>query len=389
MNKLRRFVINLLVFIGIKHAISQIKANLISSFNEFWVKFYRIEEPKRLLVPLKNQERRSSYKILNSEKVPFWNDIEVFKLASYLPITKKNSILLGRGIILDENKSIVLESNIFQRQYLTRLEQTYLLAIHFLLPSRKIRKAIVLSNFLDNNYYHWVLESLGRLVMLPENYILSDYKFIVSSGKKNYVNESLECLFSIEKENLIESQNLIKYCIDDCVIPIFPFYTGDRGVNIYDHDVMKRLNLIAKKTAKKLENKINIIISRKGATQRRILNPELIKESFIEFSFKEVYLEHLSFQDQIDLFYNSNIIIATHGAGMVNTIFSDNPIIIELCPSSRFIKDAYYFKQISDSLCFQHFIVRYDTDCIHEDCTITKNLLDHIGTCLNRNNLTF
>jgi len=52
-----------------------------------------------------------------------------------------------------------------------------------------------------------------------------------------------------------------------------------------------------------------------------------------EYMLRSVYLEDLSFLDQVDLFYHTDILVAQHGAGMTNCAFMrPGSTIIELPP---------------------------------------------------------
>jgi len=113
---------------------------------------------------------------------------------------------------------------------------------------------------------------------------------------------------------------------------------------LYSPFIIKALNNLSKsKTQIQVDGYRNIIINRRNASQRKVINIDKILKRFSNFNFEVVFLEDLSFQNQIQLFRSSKVIIATHGAGLVNLLYSENPIVIEFFPSNRTSRDSFYF----------------------------------------------
>ena len=56
-------------------------------------------------------------------------------------------------------------------------------------------------------------------------------------------------------------------------------------------------------------------------------------EALGEYAFEEIFLENLSFTEQINLFANSHTIVSPHGAGLANLVFSrPSTNVIEIFP---------------------------------------------------------
>ncbi len=66
--------------------------------------------------------------------------------------------------------------------------------------------------------------------------------------------------------------------------------------------------------------------------------------------FISYVLEDLDFPTQVKIFSQAKIIVAPHGAGFANMIFSNNPIIIELFGQ----KPSYFFYTLAKALGFKH-----------------------------------
>jgi capsular polysaccharide biosynthesis protein len=68
-------------------------------------------------------------------------------------------------------------------------------------------------------------------------------------------------------------------------------------------------------------------------------------------------LSDLSVKEQIKLFSECKILVCSHGAAMVNTIFSKPMKIIELYPKNRAFGYNYHFYQTSHYANHQHIML--------------------------------
>ncbi|PVW16292.1 glycosyltransferase 61 family protein [Marixanthomonas spongiae] len=98
-----------------------------------------------------------------------------------------------------------------------------------------------------------------------------------------------------------------------------------------------------------------------------------------------IRLEELTYIEQVSLFYNAETIIATHGAGIANVIYGKNPLLIELFPKERTIRDAFYFAQLTSALKFRHEVIEYDSCNLQQDVVMDTELLKQIIDTLKNN----
>ncbi len=91
-----------------------------------------------------------------------------------------------------------------------------------------------------------------------------------------------------------------------------------------------------------------IFISRKNAPARNIINEDEIFHLFEQKGFIKYTLETLSTLEQITLFHNAKIIVAAHGAALINTLFCK--------PSTHIIE---IFQERSDC-CFYYLSQRME-----------------------------
>lgn len=320
---------------------------------------------------------------------PYWMTFDNIKLRK-LYFQKLNNVeVIGEGVIIDAKGYVNIESTIFQEEYLYKLKINHLLKFRKLFPYKKINKAIILTNYLYGNYYHWLTESIGRIALL-EQQNLSDYFIVLGSKAPKFTVDSLVELFGI-KPSMIYIKTETRLKVAEVLIPSFPHTRNSfsNWTNIYDTEVIRKINYISKSKTVSSPNKKNFIISRKKATQRRILNEELLLLKLNHLNFEIIAIEQLTFKEQMSLFRNAGIIIGTHGAGLTNLVFSDKPLVIELFPSNRNNRDAFYFYQITNAIGIQHVILEYNaTNYERQDLIVDHHIIAKIVNIINENSRT-
>lgn len=173
-----------------------------------------------------------------------------------------------------------------------------------------------------NNYFHWMTEILPRIVamkhqhpsipvVIPSNYL--NYPFIV---------ESLDFL-KIDFKTFDVRHALKIDRLYACAIPHVGRF--NEGLMHFFRD--KMLSGIASQ----LHPIRCIYITRGKARRRRISNEEVVFELLREKGFEKIVLEDLHLKDQVKLFQESRVVVASHGAGLANTIFMQKgQTVIEL-----------------------------------------------------------
>jgi len=156
-----------------------------------------------------------------SGRRPYWFDFNEIKHRT-VGIRKVNNVeIVSGGIIINGNGEIILESAIFQKEYLFKLKKNHIVFFRNFIPVVEYDKVIVLANYLGKQYYHWNMESLTRLLLIKKEE-LSEYKILINSKAPKFVSESLSFLFEIEEKNIISDELKILKC-KQTIIPSFPF----------------------------------------------------------------------------------------------------------------------------------------------------------------------
>ena len=92
-------------------------------------------------------------------------------------------------------------------------------------------------------------------------------------------------------------------------------------------------NLYPQLSSDKSNLKKQIYVSRKLAGRRHLANEQEFLGLLKKHKFRKVYLEQMSVREQVELFRSASHVIAAHGAGLTNVLFSPADVkILEIRP---------------------------------------------------------
>ena len=196
-----------------------------------------------------------------------------------------------------------------------------------------------------NGYYHTLIDNLPRLYLLNHSRFnrIDEIKIIllgkVTSVEKFYLNKLLpenSQVTLVTKGKQYKLENLI-----------FPGFLSRRFAGYLPSQY--RTWFIDKVAPKRPRKKINRIFISRIAThkgrQRCILNEDELFAALKAQGFKKYVLEHLTIEEQIELFYDADTVVAAHGAGLANTLFSEQIKVLELFPTAFVLPHYYYLAQ--------------------------------------------
>ncbi|WP_341794983.1 glycosyltransferase family 61 protein [Rickettsia endosymbiont of Rhinocyllus conicus] len=184
-------------------------------------------------------------------------------------------------------------------------------------------KLAVISSPGSENWYHWLLQVLPRLIILKESNFEYDriyvnnlkYQWQIKSLEVvlNYLNISEDKLLVVNSDCIIQASNLI--------VPSVPFIPV-KGTALPFWLKKDLRNIFLKNNKDDIKTYDKIYISRKYASSRKIINEEKLIEEIEKIGFKVIYLELLSPHEQAQIFNKAKIIIGIHGSGFANLIFA-------------------------------------------------------------------
>lgn len=208
-----------------------------------------------------------------------------------------------------------------------------------------IDKAIIMPfEQATTNYYHNIAEMVYGIRFAEHS--PRSYKVIYTKdkfGAFKYLANQL----GIDNSRLISLQELDGALISKA-IHIHPIgYSWNRSI----YDFFARFRIKNNKSPKK------VYISRKDSS-RKFNNEEEIERFLKKQGFAIIQAENLTFEQQVELFSNTKILVAGHGAGITNILFMDiGTTLIELFPE-KIVKPDFYFRSIHNKMKYQGVIAK-------------------------------
>jgi capsular polysaccharide biosynthesis protein len=249
--------------------------------------------------------------------VNFQNVIGPIELITLNNVTVCNNLVFSKTKLLHELTQHKKPSN---KKYFKSLVKKWLS------PKEIIEEAYLGIQDWSANYFHWMTEALPSLVALynVKDKIDVPVLLVSSSLKHKHINETLELLglivhhYDIHKSISISKLHAIR-------IPVVGAYNEPFLLNMRNA-FFEKINI-------DIENKPfrRIYISRKKAVRRKIINQDELLIFLSDHKFETVFLEDYTVEHQIKLLYETQIVIAPHGAGLTNILFMQaNTKVIEL-----------------------------------------------------------
>ncbi|WP_299701094.1 glycosyltransferase family 61 protein [uncultured Pontibacter sp.] len=214
--------------------------------------------------------------------------------------------------------------------------------VSLLLPKQKrgLYTSVLHLPWADQNNYHWFFDCLPRLYLVLEH-MQEPIKIIMRLDMAPY---QLETLAFVVKEypqaEIVYIGKHEKWQVEEFALPSFLANTqsGYLPRNVADwlrHKVWQGYGVQPNKPKRR------IYISRAKAKTRRVLNEQELLPLLERHSFEVVRAEELTYQQQVQLFYEAEVVVAPHGAGLTNLLFSEQCQVLEFHPANL-IKTHYF-----------------------------------------------
>jgi hypothetical protein len=213
------------------------------------------------------------------------------------------------------------------------------------------------------SYYHWMTEYLPKLRYI-EHYTSetgNEPTVLINSDSSRFVEETLEAA-GYGPDNY-KRWDKREARVSNLIIPIHRSHIIDYDkpdLSIYEPS-QDDLLWLRNKTLSNIEDLApekdrRLYISRQEASPeytstRKVVNYDEMLSTLHDFGFESYILEELPFEKQVRLFAEADVVMGPHGAGLVNMIFANEPLVIEMFPEDT-LKPHFYF--ISDMMDFDY-----------------------------------
>lgn len=281
--------------------------------------------------------------------------------------------LVGPAAVgMDNSGKFIVETGTGDREYfLHRIEDLlgwYGFALHSSATVRKhekpreLAKVFPLVPFYTNYYCPWILEYLPKLRALGryEDATETQPRILIPSNPPRFVTESLSML-GYRSDRLLEWKGRAA-SVEQLVFTPHRLMSDEARRN-YSYspsceDVQwvrdaVRNNVGSERETDTVENRhTRIYISRQEAERgRKVQNYDGLRTVLESHGFESYVLESMSFEEQVRLLGDADVVMGPHGAGLVNMLWADDPTVIELFPSDD-LRASYYL--LSNLLDFEY-----------------------------------
>lgn len=305
--------------------------------------------------------------VVVSEKSFNLTSTEVTLSSPYITKHEDIVILGGSRLLIDPNTCQVYHdeiSSIKSNEFDSKIQQQF----PFHPPNLKLKlkknkdypqqDGILLSCEHNNNYFHWLIEILPKVLLLQKIEIPEHVPFVVEKGLHqtlidalNLMNTSNRPILYLKRGDCYKFKTL--YYPSDLSL----FYDRYYGkLNIKDciisrnwlQDVSAKLKSNLSIQKKKSNRKI--YIKRGKSFYRNLVNEEEVIAYLKTQNFEIISLDKASLKEQIELFSEAQLVVTPTGAACTNILFM-NPnthfvILIFYHPNSN----VYVFDQLADQM---------------------------------------
>jgi len=187
---------------------------------------------------------------------------------------------------------------------------------------------------LENNYYHFNTEFLGRWFLFKESGIEVDW--VIFPQNKLFQHQFANFL-GLDPKKII-TENGLTIQADVLVVPQlinnwrFHQYRGyNHFIKLWAPSWLKQYYNTILRSEIRNSTTGKIYISRYKTSYRKVLNEQELVSLLEKYGFQILVLEDFSIEEQISLFRQAQVIVAAHGAGLSNISFCSKKVkILEL-----------------------------------------------------------
>ncbi|MGU3422380.1 glycosyltransferase family 61 protein [Methylobacterium sp. D54C] len=196
---------------------------------------------------------------------------------------------------------------------------------------REIEAGLMMFGFQSRQYGHWLLEFVPRMLCFNDPACPSGLPLCVDEGMPE-THRQIVALMDTRDRPIVTLPPVATRFRELGLAPVpafFPFDTRP-GLPIYDaiwpQDILaavrdKILERLAADGVDLQQSGRRIILSRRGFTQRQLVNEAEIVETLRPHGFEVVQPEQLTFAEQVQMYHAADIIVGSASSALINCIF--------------------------------------------------------------------
>lgn len=199
---------------------------------------------------------------------------------------------------------------------------------------RILDSGLMMFGLQSRNYGHWLLEFVPRMLWFNDPACPAGCPICIDDHMPETHRQIVELLDRRGRPILPLPAQAVRFK-ELGVAPVPTFFPFDvrPGVPVYDSvwpkdilGAMRRavFERLAVRGVDLRPTGRRIVLSRKGFTQRQLVNEAEIINALARYGFEVVYPEKLSFVEQIALYHSADVIVGSASSAMTNTIFCND-----------------------------------------------------------------
>jgi capsular polysaccharide biosynthesis protein len=200
------------------------------------------------------------------------------------------------------------------------------------------RTAIAVTPEAPANYYHWIIDLLPRLALIKSatGSVDSFAQILVNGSRASYEQASMNALgVPGDKIRYVDAND--RFQIENATIPSMDHFS--KTIAPWKIKFLRALR--ESNPARSRISSKRIYISRRRAAVRRVLNEKDFERILRDAGFVLIEIESLSWPEQVALFSNAEVVLAPHGAALVNAAFCEPETLIAEIGTRAGYKEFY------------------------------------------------
>ncbi|MDO7874165.1 glycosyltransferase family 61 protein [Hymenobacter sp. ASUV-10] len=187
------------------------------------------------------------------------------------------------------------------------------------------------------NYYHWIVDTLPRLLLLQRQY--PGCRLLMPAGLPVYAAKTA-AMFGFERQLLVQPGEIVT--VPQLVMPDYAAHPGYQDPALMREVRETVWRAVGARPRPPGQPGRRVYVSRARQRIRRLLNEAAIEPLLRQYGFETVYFETLSFEEQVQLLLETDVLVGIHGAGLTNTLFMrPNTTVVEFMSDSS-CNPCYY-----------------------------------------------
>lgn len=180
----------------------------------------------------------------------------------------------------------------------------------------------------ENNYFHFVAESIPKMLLAEEAGVPLDVPFLRTRGLHpniaalfDRVNVARRPVMLLEPGTAYQVGELFQASDATVVVDTYEGLEGDRRSGLDVTRIRRGVELCQQPFLPRANSGKRKIFASRGGSIRRLLNQKTIEERLAAIGFEIIRADELSLEDQVRIFQDAEIIVGPTGAQMTNIVW--------------------------------------------------------------------